>query len=85
MNIDAIGAIAETLGAVGVIASLVYLAEQIRSSRDHMRAATYQQMQETITDRVPWTSQSPQSEEAVGLGLREFEWLSDKDAFHINL
>ena len=28
MNWDAIGAIAETLGAVGVIASLVYLASE---------------------------------------------------------
>jgi hypothetical protein len=30
MNWDAIGAIAELLGAIGVIASLVYLAGQIR-------------------------------------------------------
>jgi len=36
MNWDAIGAIAETLGAVGVIVSLVYLATQIRHSRDQM-------------------------------------------------
>ncbi len=32
MNWDAIGAIAELLGAVGVIASLVYLATQIRQN-----------------------------------------------------
>ena len=37
MNWDAIGAIAELLGAVGVIASLVYLATQIRQSRQQMR------------------------------------------------
>ncbi len=36
MNWDAIGAIAELLGAIGVIASLVYLAMQIRQSRDQM-------------------------------------------------
>ena len=36
MNWDAIGAIAELLGAVGVIASLVYLAGQIRHSREQM-------------------------------------------------
>ena len=40
MNWDAIGAIAETLGAVGVIASLVYLAEQIRHSRAQMSQNT---------------------------------------------
>jgi len=50
MNWDAIGAIAELLGAIGVIASLVYLATQIRHSREQMgqntratRASAYQQ------------------------------------------
>jgi len=50
MNWDAIGAIAELLGAIGVIASLVYLATQIRQSREQLsqntravRANTYQE------------------------------------------
>jgi hypothetical protein len=57
MNWDAIGAIAELLGAVGVIASLVYLATQIRQSREQMgentralRAGTYQQFQRELRD-----------------------------------
>ena len=40
MNWDAIGAIAELLGAIGVIASLVYLATQIRHSREQMQENT---------------------------------------------
>jgi hypothetical protein len=36
MNWDAIGAIAELLGAIGVIASLVYLATQIQHGREQM-------------------------------------------------
>ena len=40
MNWDAIGAIAELLGAVGVIASLVYLATQIRQSREQVSQNT---------------------------------------------
>ena len=32
MNWDAVGAVAETLGALGVIASLIYLATQLRSN-----------------------------------------------------
>ena len=36
MNWDAIGAISELLGAIGVIASLVYLAAQIRHSQEQM-------------------------------------------------
>ena len=57
MNWDAIGAIAETLGAVGVIASLVYLAGQIRQSREQtaentraLRAGTYQDFQRNIDE-----------------------------------
>jgi hypothetical protein len=40
MNWDAIGAIAETLGAVGVIASLIYLATQIRQNTSNVRNST---------------------------------------------
>ena len=40
MNWDAIGAIAELLGAIGVIASLIYLATQIRQSREQMSQNT---------------------------------------------
>ncbi len=40
MNWDAIGAIAELLGAIGVIASLIYLATQIRQRREQMRENT---------------------------------------------
>ena len=44
MNWDAIGAIAELLGAVGVIASLIYLATQIRQNTRSVRGATYQSL-----------------------------------------
>ena len=44
MNWEAIGAIAETLGAIGVIASLVYLAGQIRQNTRSIRGATYQDL-----------------------------------------
>jgi hypothetical protein len=39
MNWDAIGASAEMLGAVGVIATLVYLALQIRQNSHQLRGA----------------------------------------------
>jgi hypothetical protein len=40
MNWDAIGAIGEMVGAAGVIASLLYLAVQIRRDRQNTRANT---------------------------------------------
>lgn len=42
MSWDAIGAIAELLGAIGVIISLGYLAQQVRHNTRSVRAASYQ-------------------------------------------
>ncbi len=47
MNWDAIGAIAELLGAVGVIASLVYLATQIRGSREATKVMVRQDVSQS--------------------------------------
>jgi hypothetical protein len=44
MNWDAIGAIAELLGAMGVTASLIYLATQMRQNTRAMRAGAYQEV-----------------------------------------
>jgi hypothetical protein len=44
VNWDAIGALAELLGAVGVIASLVYLANQIRQNSQSVRAESVRQL-----------------------------------------
>ena len=42
MNWDAIGAIAELLGAIGVIGSLVYLATQIRQNTKSLSTSSFQ-------------------------------------------
>lgn len=42
MNWEAMGAIGETLGAVGVIITLIYLATQLRQNTKTMRSSTYQ-------------------------------------------
>ncbi|MDX1646917.1 MAG: hypothetical protein R3304_07220 [Longimicrobiales bacterium] len=41
MNWDAVGAVAEMVGAVGVIATLIYLAMQVRHNTRAVRAQTY--------------------------------------------
>ena len=46
MNWEAIGAIGEVIGAVGVIATLGYLAVQIRQNTSSVRASTLQDMNE---------------------------------------
>jgi predicted secreted protein len=52
MNWDAIGAIAELLGAIGVIASLVFLAMQLRQNTHALRAGAYQQYEQNVYSRT---------------------------------
>ena len=42
MNWDALGALAETVGAIGVIATLTYLAIQVRQNTRALRSQTYE-------------------------------------------
>lgn len=50
MSWEAIGAIGEVVGAAGVIASLIYLAVQIRQNTRSVEAATYQSVAESLAD-----------------------------------
>ncbi len=88
MNWDAIGAIAELLGAVGVIASLIYLATQIRQSREQMgqntralQAGAYQQFEESMYRRVMDDLTIPGLERIIRLGMADIEQLSEEDMF----
>jgi hypothetical protein len=88
MNWEAIGAIAELLGAVGVIASLVYLATQIRHSREQMgrntralQAGAYQQFEESVYRKVMDDLTIPGLERIVRLGTADIEQLSEEDMF----
>jgi hypothetical protein len=44
MNWDAVGALAELVGAIGVIVSLIYLANQIRQNSNSVRAESVRQL-----------------------------------------
>jgi hypothetical protein len=47
MHWDALGAVAEFLGALGVIASLFYVASQIRRNSTALEAATNQALSDS--------------------------------------
>jgi hypothetical protein len=86
VNWDAIGAIAETLGAIGVIASLAYVAGQIRQSREQMsqntramKAGAYQQLHEFIGESAN-SLPSPEME-LVRRGSDDFHQLDEQDAY----
>ena len=50
INWDAVGAIGETVGALAVVITLVYLAVQIRQNTKSIRASTYQSVAEALAD-----------------------------------
>jgi len=55
MNWEALGAVAELLGAIGVIATLVYLSAQIRHNNDQLRGAAttaVYEYQRTLTEML---------------------------------
>ena len=58
MNWDAIGAIAELVGAVGVVASLLYVATQVRTSNraSAVQAKLAVELQELAFVEVPYVN-----------------------------
>ncbi len=50
MNWDAVGAIAESVGALGVIFSLIYLALQVRQNTQQVRLSRFQEASSSLQD-----------------------------------
>jgi hypothetical protein len=84
MNWDAIGAIAETLGAVGVIASLVYLATQIRQNTRATRVATYQDLIDSYQQGQVNIAYDAEVSELYRMGMEGSDQLSEADEFRFN-
>ena len=60
MNWEALGAIAELLGALGVIATVVYLAVQIRHNTTALHSASYQHDGEQMNRLILAIVENPQ-------------------------
>lgn len=80
MNWDAIGAVGEILGAVGVLVTLVYLAAQIRANTQSRHAASLQSVLDGARDRyfLPMATSGESSEIFAG-GLDSLDGLSDAE------
>jgi hypothetical protein len=79
VNWDAIGAIAELAGAAGVIASLVYLAIQIRQNTRSAREATWQSTLRDLQQFRALIAQDPEVARVYREGLRDLKSLNDDD------
>ena len=84
VNWDAIGALAESLGAIAVIVSIVYLAAQVRQTRLQLEA----QAEDNITSRA-FEAYNPVYEgnhaAVFRKGLESPETLTDDEAFLFRL
>jgi len=76
LNWEAIAAIGEAVGGIAVIASLIYLAVQIRQSRQLERAASIREMFAKGSDMVGYTALHPEKLETIKRGVADFSQLS---------
>ncbi len=85
MNWDAIGAIGELLGAIVVIASILYLSRQLRESNKHASAEVERHAQESYNQYIDSLASDRQSLEVWRSGNGSFSGLSDvdKSIFHL--
>lgn len=67
MNWEAVEAISEAIGVIGVIVSLIYVGFQVKQSNRAMQAATVDQ----ITGRFIGWMQHNTGDEAIGVAFRE--------------
>ena len=79
MNWEALGAIGETIGAVGVIGTLVYLAVQIRQNTKSLRASTYQAVLDSSRSDNELVLVHPHLERVYRVGRRDPTALTDEE------
>jgi hypothetical protein len=71
MNWDAVGSLAEVLGAVGVIASLLYLSQQIRQNTQATRQAMSHSIAGAVRDWNRPMLEDPELAHAFQVGLED--------------
>ena len=84
MNWDAIGAIAEAVGAIAVVASLLYLAVQIRASTRASAVESKLQTTRLLTDVLDSVITAPQLNDLYQRGLADLESLSKEEYFQFS-
>jgi len=84
MNWEAIGAIGEVLGAIGVIASLLYLAIQVRAST---RAAVVEAKLEStrlLHKFIDYLIETPELNDIFLRGIEDLECLSEEEYYRFS-
>ncbi len=85
MNLQDLGNIGEFVAAIGVIASLVYLAVQIRQNTNSVRLQVKQSIKRDSFDlRLPGI-ESPELADLMAKSIAEFDSLSPGERIRVNL
>jgi hypothetical protein len=84
LNWDAIGAIAEGIGAVGVIASLLYLAVQVRANTRASAVDSKFRSAEMQNDFVDSLIETPELNDLWLRGLTKLDSLSESDYYRFS-
>ncbi len=79
MTIEALGSIGELVAAIATIATLFYLAMQIRHSSEATRGASQQALLDTSFDASWELGRDVEHARIVGAGLLDFDALNDRD------
>lgn len=79
MNWDAIGAIGDAVGGIGVLITLMYLAVQTRQNTRAVRAATYSQVSDSFSAISLALFQDPTAVDLIRRAREEPESLSTED------
>lgn len=79
MNWEAISAIGQIVGAVGVIISVIYLAHQVRSNARQTRLASMRDLSQAFNEWLYGLAGNPQIGDLYYRGLRDFASIEGAD------
>lgn len=79
MTIQDLGSIAEVMGAIATVVSLIYLAIQIRSNTSAVRATSAQSVHEAFATWYRMLAGDAQLAQLVANGLRDYSSLTETD------
>jgi len=85
MNWDAVAALAEAFGAIGVIVTLVFLARQIQQNTSAVRASTNHALTQQRNDLNVKFGLDPPAVELLLRGARSFEGLDFNERYRYTL
>ena len=79
MNWEAVSAVAEVLGVLGVVVTLLYLSKQVQANTQSIRRATTHEALESIADFNEFVASDPALVDIFWRGTREPGELSDEE------